>query len=63
MLANSLRKSARRHNGRPQAGVFSVEFAIVLTLFLTLVFGAIELARAMYLFNTLQEATRTAVWR
>ncbi len=37
-----------------------MEFAIVLTLFLTFVFGAIELARAMYIFNTLQEVTRRA---
>lgn len=43
-----------------QAGVFAVEFALVLVLFLTFVFGVIELARAMYLFNTLQEVTRRA---
>jgi len=50
--------NAPRHNRQSQAGAFAVEFAIVLTLFLTLVFGVIELARAMYLFNTLSEVTR-----
>jgi hypothetical protein len=43
-----------------QAGVVAVEFALILVLFLALVFGSIELARAMYLFNTLQESTRRA---
>jgi hypothetical protein len=43
-----------------QDGVFAVEFAIVVVLFLTLMFGVIEVARTMYLFNTLQEATRRA---
>lgn len=47
-------------NRQLQAGVYAVEFAMVLTLFLTLVFGVIELARAMYVFNTLQEVTRRA---
>jgi len=45
---------------RPQAGVVAVEFGMVLVLFLTLVFGVIELARAMYLFNTLEEVTLRA---
>lgn len=37
-----------------------VEFALVLTIFFTFIFGVIELARAMYLINTLQESTRRA---
>lgn len=60
MSEDSLPRHTRRRNDKPQAGVFAVEFAIVLLLFLTLVFGVIELARAMYLFNTLQEVTRRA---
>src|SRR5471032_3409781 len=45
---------------RPQAGVFAVEFSMVLVLFLTIAFGVLELARVMYLFNTLEEVTRRA---
>lgn len=43
-----------------QNGVAAVEFALVLILFLTLVFGILEVARAMYICNTLQEVTRRA---
>lgn len=43
-----------------QQGAFSVEFAIVFLIFLMLVFGALELARIMYVFNTVQEVTRVA---
>src|SRR5471030_2562603 len=45
---------------RPQAGVFAVEFAMVLMLFLTIAWGVIELARVMYMFNTLEEVTLRA---
>lgn len=45
---------------RTQQGVASVEFAIVAVFFLTLVFGILEIARAMYICNTLQEVTRRA---
>lgn len=37
-----------------------MEFALVVLFFLTLIFGVIELARAMYICNTLQEVTRRA---
>lgn len=43
-----------------QAGVAAVEFALVVLIFLTLIFGVLELSRSMYLFNTLQEVTRRA---
>lgn len=43
-----------------QRGVAAVEFALVALPFLTLVFGIIEVARAMYICNTLQEVTRVA---
>lgn len=42
------------------SGAYSVEFAIVVIVFLAFVFGIIEVARAMYVVNTLQEATRRA---
>lgn len=48
-----------QHQGR-QAGAFVVEFAVVLTMFLIFSFGVIEVARAMYLFSTLQDVTRRA---
>lgn len=43
-----------------QDGVAAVEFSLVAILFFTLVFGIIEVARAMYICNTLQEVTRRA---
>jgi Flp pilus assembly protein TadG len=43
-----------------QRGVAAVEFALVAIVFFTLLFGIIEFARAMYIFNTLQEVTRRA---
>jgi len=45
---------------RRQAGGAAVEFALVVLIFLTLIFGTMELARAMYICNTLQEVTRRA---
>lgn len=52
----------RRPRGRPvkQRGALTVEFALAITLFLTLVFLLIELGRLMYLWNTVQEVTRQA---
>ena len=38
----------------------AVEFSLVAILFFTLFFGIIEVARAMYICNTLQEVTRRA---
>lgn len=45
---------------RRQAGVFTVEFALVAIVFLTMVFTIMEISRAMYLWNALQEVTRRA---
>ena len=50
----------RLANRRKQHGVAAVEFSLVAILFFTLVFGIIEVARAMYICNTLQEVTRRA---
>jgi Flp pilus assembly protein TadG len=46
--------------GSRQRGVAAVEFALLASLFFTLVFGVLEVARVIYLFNTLQEVTRRA---
>lgn len=43
-----------------QLGGAAVEFALVALIFFILFFGIVELARAMYLCNTLQEVTRRA---
>jgi hypothetical protein len=43
-----------------QTGVAAVEFAIVAVIFLTFVFGLLEVIRVMYVINTLQEVTRRA---
>lgn len=45
---------------RTQGGAAAIEFSLVALLFFTLVFGIIEVARAMYICNTLQEVTRRA---
>jgi hypothetical protein len=51
-----------RRNGQTskQRGVAAVEFALLATVFFALVFGILEIARLMYLLNTLQEVTRRA---
>ena len=43
-----------------ERGVAAVEFALVALLFFLLFFGIVEIARAMYICNTLQEVTRRA---
>ncbi|HJU99749.1 MAG TPA: TadE/TadG family type IV pilus assembly protein, partial [Burkholderiaceae bacterium] len=49
-----------RLSPRRNSGAYLVEFAIIMTFFLTFVIGAMELARAMYLYNTLEDVTRHA---
>ena len=44
--------------GRRQTGVTAVEFAVVGMLLLIVLFGVFEVARAFYVFNALNEATR-----
>lgn len=45
-------------NGRSQAGVTTVEFAIIGTVMMVIVFGIIEMGRALYTINVLTEAAR-----
>lgn len=55
-------KLSRAHLARAskQQGVAAVEFAVVVIFFLILLFGVLEMARLVLLFNTLQEVTRRA---
>jgi hypothetical protein len=46
--------------GKRQRGVYIVEFAIVAGLFILLLFSAIEVARLLYTYSVLQEASRRA---
>ncbi len=43
-----------------QGGVAAVEFSMTLMVFLTFIFGIIEMARVLYVMNTVQEVTRSA---
>lgn len=52
--------SPRRRPSIRQGGGAAVEFALLAIVFFMLVFGVLEIARVMYLFNTLQEVTRRA---
>ncbi|NRR31829.1 pilus assembly protein [Oxalobacteraceae bacterium] len=56
----SKRARCRRPARRRQAGVAAVEFALLSLMIFTLLFGIIEVARALYMWNTLQEVTRRA---
>lgn len=55
-------KPARTYPARAskQKGVAAVEFALLAIIFFTLVFGILEIARLIFLFNTLPEVTRRA---
>jgi hypothetical protein len=52
--------SRLRSRRSKQHGVSAVEFALVAIVFFLLFFGIVEMARAMYIINTLQEVTRRA---
>ncbi|MFP5391950.1 MAG: TadE/TadG family type IV pilus assembly protein [Gammaproteobacteria bacterium] len=43
-----------------QRGVMAVELGLICMIMFVMIFGTIEVARAVYLFNTLQESTRRA---
>jgi Flp pilus assembly protein TadG len=56
-------RSLERRPARPrtsQAGTAAVEFALTAIVFFLFVFGILEVARVMYVYNTLQEVTRRA---
>lgn len=46
----------------PQRGAYVVEFALILLIFLMLSYGILELARSMYMLNTLHEVARHAAY-
>ena len=50
----------RHYRSRARAGAVTAEFAIVITLFLAVVCGVVEMARLLYMFNTLQVVTQRA---
>lgn len=52
--------NAARVTFRRQRGIAAVELAIVLPLLLTIVFGVTELGRAMYQYDALTKAARSA---
>lgn len=52
--------NTKRHKLTWQSGSTAVELAFVLIPFLMFLFGVIELARAIFVLNTLQEVTRRA---
>jgi Flp pilus assembly protein TadG len=60
MRVNNRSCGFRCRPNKKQNGVAAIEFALVAIVYFTLVFGMIELARAMYICNTLQEVTRRA---
>ena len=60
MSTTKHQRRAARRNRASQRGAFAVEFGLLIVLFLTMVFAVIEMARLVYMFNTLQEVTRSA---
>jgi Flp pilus assembly protein TadG len=61
MSGTESQKASARVLRRPaEKGAAAVEFAFVALLFFLLIFGILELARIMYMYNTLADVTRTA---
>lgn len=54
----SLRHTARLRGRRQSAGQSLVEFALVIPIFLLLLFGLIDIGRLVYINNALAEAAR-----
>jgi hypothetical protein len=50
----------RRRPSIAQTGATAIEFALLSVLFFSFVFSILEVARLMYVYNTLQEVTRRA---
>jgi hypothetical protein len=53
-----MRPDALRGSTKKQKGVAAVEFSLVVLVFLTFVFGVLEMARTEYFLNALREVTR-----
>ncbi|MFC4930376.1 TadE/TadG family type IV pilus assembly protein [Massilia sp. GCM10023247] len=60
MLATNLSRRSTWRPLRTQAGTAAIEFALLAFMFFMLTFGIIELARLLFVFNTLHEVTRRA---
>lgn len=60
MSAANRLSDSRSRRPSAQAGAAAVEVGILSMVFFLVVFGALELARVMYVWNTLQEVTRHA---
>ena len=60
MSVHNASRVPRRRPGVHQKGTAAVEFALLALVFFTFVFGIIEVARLMFVYNTLQEVTRRA---
>ena len=59
-MLETKRLTPKSYSKRLQQGAVAVEFGLVIVAFFIVVFGIIEIARLMFLFNTLQEVTRRA---
>lgn len=57
---SAARRGAPVRLGRRQGGATAVEVALLALVFFLVVFTALELARLIYVYNTLQEVTRRA---
>lgn len=60
MLALKRARPRSWRHPRSQAGVAAVEFALLAIIFFMFVFGIVEIARLLFVLNTLQEVTRRA---
>lgn len=60
MLADNRLSCTRLRRPSAQAGTAAIEIAVLSLVFFLVVFGALEMTRLMYVFNTLQEVTRHA---
>ena len=56
----ALQKQCNKLQSSKQLGAAAVEFALIIFILFTLLFGIIELGRLFYIWNTVQEVTRNA---
>jgi Flp pilus assembly protein TadG len=58
-----MKRARSQHAGRsrPERGVAVIEFALLLTPMILMLFGATEFGRAIYTYNTLDKTVRDAV--